>query len=239
MRFTSVKFLTLVIAVVTLPGCSTLFVQTPPCKSHAYVRVGLADYISQRFDSGAPVRIGIIPFSVPANLSNFGGRTLSTGTDIAWRLHAQLLKRNETAIIEVFPREDWPGKQEEFFKGNFGAIAQAREAGYDMVVVGLVDGIRSLEEMTAHSKLIDLDNGITVWYGTSTATIEKPAMDSPLYTLGLSSARPDMVETNNLVDLLSICVANDIVNEDDITSEGLPSDDTVPAVRPNPSRVRR
>lgn len=228
MRTLSVKILTLCLLAITLSGCSAIHhFREEPCKSHAYIRVGLEDYISKRFDSQSQVRIGIIPFSVPANLSNFGGRSSGVGQDIASRLHTHLLRGSSNSIIEVFPRDDWPGKQEEFFRGNFGALSRAHEAGYDLVLIGILDNMRTVEEMSAHSKIIDVDNGVTVWYGSSTATIPSDSLNNPLYLLGLDSARPDKIQTNSLVDLLSECMSADILNPDDIESEGLPTDSTI------------
>jgi len=226
----AVKLLTLFLVTLFGYGCSTVQFQESPCKSRAYIRLGLEPYITQRFDKNAPVRLGVIPFSVPANLTGFGNRA-NLGNELAWRMHAHLVRSEATPIVEIFPREDWPGKQDEFFRGNFGALAHGREAGYDLILVGLVDQLHSLEEMTAHMKIIDVESGVTVFYGSATAHHEMPSLNNPLYLLGVSAPRPDLLQTKAIVDSLSECMAFEVLKDEDIHSEGLPEMEIVPRAK--------
>ena len=123
---------------VTLHGCTYVTRHyAEPCKSRAYIGTNLTDFITKRFNTHAPVRVGIIPYSTPANLApGYGAETPSFGTQLARRIQQELVATEEIPMLEVFNREDWPGKKDEFYTGNFGAISFARQAGYDVIIVG-------------------------------------------------------------------------------------------------------
>ena len=176
----------------------------------AYLNNDLEEYITTRFDSKAPVRMAIVPFSTPANLSWTSGENQGLGRELAWRIHSEFLTNSTLPIVEVFNREDWPGKKEEFFGGNFGAIAQAREAGYDFIMVGLVEPMKGMGTLTMHSKIIDADAGITVWYGTTNVKSEKSKIDkSPLYRFG-PEIRPDLLYFDEMVSMAASCTVDKI-----------------------------
>lgn len=186
------------------------------CNSHAYVRTVLSDYISNRFHRDSPVRLAVIPFSVPANISSVNSERQGLGNELAWKTQAYLLGREATPIVEVLNREDWPGKKDEFRTGNFGAIALAREAGYDLVLVGYLDSMRSLEEATLHTKLIEVESGITVWYGTTRAVTYRRDANEAVDFFGIQDRRPDMIATSALADKLAKCVAEEITKEEEL-----------------------
>src|SRR4051812_36516187 len=132
---TNVKILT-ALAGFCLCSCSFLYNRyAESCNSHAYLQRGLYAYINSRYHYNSPVRMAIIPFSVPANISADNSERPGLGNELAWKIHAQLLATGQIPIVEVLNRQDWPNKKEEFFTGNFGAIAMAREAGYDLLMV--------------------------------------------------------------------------------------------------------
>lgn len=113
------------------------------------------------------MRLAVIPFSAPANLSRHSDQRPALTDSLAWKIQAGLLQSAELPIVEVLNRQDWPGKKEEFFTGNHGALAQARSAGYDMILVGLLEPATDIRIMTAHTKVIEVESGITLWYGQS------------------------------------------------------------------------
>ena len=61
------------------------------CKTRAYVEGIIPDYLSTRFNSGAPVRLGIIPFSPPANLAYRGPEVPGIGNILAAELQSNLV----------------------------------------------------------------------------------------------------------------------------------------------------
>ena len=88
MQRCSVIYLTLCIF---LGGCSYIDRRyAEPCKSRAFIKTDIEQFITSRFSSKAPVRLAIIPFSAPANLSGEDSETPGIGNELAWRLHQEL-----------------------------------------------------------------------------------------------------------------------------------------------------
>lgn len=196
-----------------LPPYNTRSDSSIDCKSHAYVRLGLADYISTRFRSNAPVRMAIIPFSAPANLSFYSNEQPGVGNQLAWAVQQNLLGSGAVPIVEVLNRHDWPGKKEEFFTGNFGAIATARDAGYDLVLVGNLEPMQAAEMLSARTKLIEVESGITVWYGNTFSERSYSTWHNLSEWLGMRDRVPADLGWNHLVDALGICIAEDVIKD--------------------------
>ncbi len=189
------------------------------CKSRAYTKTILADYITTRYVSGSPVRMAVIPFSVPANISYRDTERPGWGSMLAWSVQAEMLRTGIVPIVEVLNREDWPGKKEEFHTGNFGAIEMARDAGYDLVLVGYISPPRSQERITASVKIIDVDSGITVWYGDVQAVTWEKDMDWVSSTLMIDDRTPSRKYSNAMFDELSRCIAAEASREDIVVPE--------------------
>lgn len=201
-----VKILTLC-SLIILSGCATLeprFVE--PCKTRAYVETSISGFVSSRYPSHAPVRMAVIPFTVPANLTAFDITRSSLAEDLARSVHAELLRIEALPIVEVFPREDWPGKREEFFTGNYGALTLARQAGYDLVLVGFVEPFTSLERMTAYAKVIEIASGITLFYGKTEVNLGRSPLHAALEPLGVTRSRSDKVYTGQLASETARCI---------------------------------
>lgn len=199
----------------SLSGCVYIRrLYTEPCKNRAYVQLIVEDYLSRRFHSKAPVRVAVVPFSVPANFASMSDERPGLGNELAWQLHAKLLESGRLPVVEVFNRPDWPRKKAEFFTGNFGALSFAEQAGYDLVLVGLLEELRDTTHMSAHAKLIEVESGITVWYGKSTVESLNPSYKReggipwPIGTF-----RPDMLEPAPLVDNLTSCIVTGLLSE--------------------------
>lgn len=123
-----------------------------------------------------------------------------------------MLQSHEIPIVEVLNRHDWPGKRDEFFTGNFGAIQTAREAGYDMVLTGIVDPIKSSGRLQASSKVIDTASGVTVWFGQSSVTATKDFMHTLALESGLEGRAPSDTGFNSMVEELSRCVVKGVLD---------------------------
>ncbi len=196
-------------------GCTSLkYYPSETCNSQAYVQSILLDHITGRYGSGAPVRLAVIPFSTPANLSRFTDQRPGLNNLLAWQVQAGLLKTGELPIVEVLNRQDWPGKKDEFFTGNHGALAQARAAGYDIILIGLLEPSRDVSELTAYTKVIEVESGITLWYGRSNTQSYKNSANKILSNLYLTKRHPNQMDyMDDLVSKLSECIVSAVMSE--------------------------
>jgi len=183
------------------------------CNTQAYVRTDLASYIDQRFTPKSPVRVGIIPFEVPANLSARSAQMPGLGNQLAWAVHRDLLATETFPILEVFNREDWPRKKEQFFTGNFGALQIARDAEYDVVIVGYLEPITRLDTWIVHTKVIEVASGTTLWYGSSKVYTNRADMHEVSSFVGLTDRRPDILWNDKLFDTVAQCIAHDMTTD--------------------------
>ncbi len=186
------------------------------CNTRAYVRTDLQSFMDQRFTPKSPVRTGVIPFVVPANLAARSDQQPGLGNELAWATQRKLLETGVFPIIEVLNRQDWPRKKEEFFTGNFGALAYARDAGYDVIVIGYLDPIVRLDTWTVHTKVIEVASGVTLWYGSSTVNTDRADMWETSSTLGLTDRRPDLLYTRELLETVTSCIAYDMTHDPEV-----------------------
>lgn len=201
-----VKLLTCLTSVVLLASCSYLesrYGET--CKSRAHIKQDIHTYLSARYDRNAPVRVGIIPFSVPANFTTIDNELPGVERQLAWSMQAELLSSELFPIVEVLQRDDWPGKKDDFFAGNHGALTMARDAGYDVVLVGFLEPLKSLDTWTVHSKLMDTDGGITIWYGTTTVSTRRSTSDAVSSWVGLED-RQEHLYTSEIMSKIPKCI---------------------------------
>ena len=203
---------TLLTPAVVLSGCLMINRYVgDDCNTRAYVRTDIPGFIDQRFKGGTTARMAVIPFVTQANFTAQNSESPGVSDQLAWSVHRELLGYDTLPIIEVFNRQDWPGKKDDFFTGNFGALTLARDAGYDLVLVGYLEKITRLDEWTVHTKIIDVDSGTTLWYGTSRVTNNRGDLLEVSSTMGLTDRRPDMLDTKQMTDRAAICIAHDIM----------------------------
>ena len=157
--------------------------------------------------------MGIIPFVVPANLTQKPLQYRGLGNEMAFQLQAHFLNKEVIPISEVLNREDWPGKKDEFYTGNFGALSQAREAGYDLILVGIVDSYNPFAEVIASTKLIEVESGVTLWYGKTTAHTMRRDYERGSDYLNLEDRHPSHSFGEKLTETLTKCIANEILSE--------------------------
>lgn len=209
-----VTILTLAVALLST-SCSYIEQRTlDQCKNHAYVETVLEDYITTRYHSNAPVRMAIIPFTVPANLTGDAYRYAGLGNELAYRLHADFLNKGIVPIVEVLDRQDWPRKKDEFYTGNFGAIAQAREAGYDLVLVGVIEEFNGIYQAVSSTKIIEVESGTTLWYGKTIATTERRDFMRGLDYVGIQDRKPANDFSDELIEKLIRCISKEIYRTD-------------------------
>ena len=210
----SVMFLTLFS--LFLSGCALSrrfdVYEMEECKNRAYLQFGIDHYLSRRYPRGAPVRMAIVPYAVPENLASMSQEFPGTGNKIAWEIQQNLLRHGVAPIVEVFNRQDWPAKKGEFHSGNFSGLQFAREAGYDLVLLGYLHRPTTMGDLKAETKIIDAESGVTIWYGESHAFITDPdhQRTGPWYS---STRTPSKIGWNPLVSKLSYCIATGVQGE--------------------------
>jgi hypothetical protein len=206
----AVKFLTLLV-LVNLAGCSLIHNRYgESCNLRAYVQASLPDYLSSRYNSGSQVRLAIIPFSVRANVTAQSNELPGVESELTALFHAELLRKNLVPIVEVLNRQDWPGKKEEFYTGNHGAISFARDAGYDLVMVGMVEGFRSLDSITIDTKIIETESGITLWFGRTTASSSRRELNHMGDSFWMDTYKPANLPWAAISEKVVRCTVHDL-----------------------------
>lgn len=183
------------------------------CNTRAYARTDFESFISTRFARNSPVRVAVVPFVTQANLAARDDEQPGLGNELAWSVQRELVGSEVLPIVEVFNRQDWPGKKAEFFTGNFGALARAKDAGYDFVLVGYMDPIKRVDTWVIHTKLIEVESGISLWYGTSTINTIRKDMLEVSSTLGLTTRRPDLLYGPEMLTEAARCIAFDMLHD--------------------------
>lgn len=183
------------------------------CKTRAYVQTDIESYVKSRYLPESPVRVAVIPFTTPANVSAKNLQFPGLGDILAWGIHAELVRSQALPIVEVLNRQDWPGKKEEFFTGNYGAITQSRYAGYDLALVGYMEMPHERETYHVYTKLIEVESGITVWYGQTTVHTRRGTMDRASQFLGMTARREDMYYTKPITEDASKCIVRAMLKD--------------------------
>lgn len=169
-------------------------------------------------------RLGIVPFVAPANFAGSGDSQPPLGSQLAWRLHAEMLRLNKIPIVEVTTWTDWPLKREDFFSGNFEAMQKARDAGYDMIFVGYLEE-SSPEEVAVLGKLIDVNLGKTLWYGRALAFSRRKKIADLKHHFGANYDHSiNSLDLYPLYSKLVQCLAEEALSDDmDIEEENQPT----------------
>lgn len=189
------------------------------CTIRADIDENLTDYVSARTASGKPARLAILPFDVPENFyspANLPGSThTNAAQELARRLQTALLATGELGIVEVFDREVWQRKRDEFFRGNYGGLEQARLAGYDYLIVGMLEPIVNDETLLFQTKVIDLSSNITLWSGQTEVSSNARSWDRAMMNVKGYRYRADLFEFRERFELFSRCTADRMVGKSD------------------------
>lgn len=195
-------------------SCSSIAgpAQVHDCKMHAYINAVFPDYIKSRYNNMIRVRLAVLPFDVPESFASNGAYAPNYGLDIARDLVGELYRSGQVSIVELLNRDRWPGKKEEFFTGNYGAIQIARDAGFNFVMVGQMAAIQDSKQLRFYSKLIDTTNSMTIWYGQTEIATSEPAVRRMLTELTLAHAEPSQLDFAGRVLEFASCTVNEIFN---------------------------
>lgn len=176
-----------------------------------YSNAELPAYVKSQYHSGQPVRMGIVPFDVPENFAPANSEAARYGHELARKFQLEFRRSGEVAVIELFDRDRWPGKREEYFNGNYGAIEIARNAGYDLVMVGFLEDIKNDEDLVLYTKIIDVTKNVTVWDGRTTVTSRAREENRQMADVFLATERPDLFAFPERAEKLVTCSIDHIL----------------------------
>lgn len=208
----------------TFLSCSTIGKQIDAyypeeCKTHAYMQNELPFYISRRFHNKSPVRMAIIPFASPVNVAGSSDEMPGLGMDLVRQLHGEFLRSGEVPIVEIFNRKDWPGKKEDFYSGNYGALRMARDADYDLVMVGNINPMNGLDNLSVETRIMEAESGISIWYGQSTIDSPRDLHNELKSDIWLEKRRPDRLPIKTMTNKLARCIADGVINAETVPEE--------------------
>ncbi len=214
--YTSFRVTLLTITVSTfIGGCAGQLVHTgqvnslPPdisCNSRAHIEGELDEFITSRYHSNMPARLGVVPFITQANLAERSSELPGLGNELTSRVQTELLTSGVVPIAEVLNRQDWPRKKEEFSTGNFGALRFARDAGYDLALVGFVQPIKSINRFISTIKILDTESNITVWSGEIVTEVYTRRATWVERWLSLRADKPSHLPTARLTEYHAKCI---------------------------------
>lgn len=208
MKYLNKNFTILVMLITLISFCSCAVLditESQPCKNHTNINTNLKKYITKRYLNKKLLRLGIFPFSVPANFTAKSLDRLDFGIVIAQKLQPYLLSSNLFTTVELLDYPEWSGKKQEFFANNLQAIEIARNIGLDFVVLGYLSPQNHIEQMTVYSKIIDVNTGITVYYGETTAFNEYLKERKSLKAALTTQYQPSDFRIDDLTQTLMTC----------------------------------
>lgn len=170
------RVICLALLLTPLTGCGLLERHlSPSCKSRAFVRIGVEDYLRTNYPRADSVRAVVLPFLAPLNLkaARFEQVPESFGGEVARILQTQLLSAGILPIVELSFHGPRVSPFTDLFGGNHELLDWARTQGYDLVIIGQVEQFSSLEELTLTGKVIDVTRGVTLWYGRGAVSSQR------------------------------------------------------------------
>lgn len=163
------------------------------CNIRAYISSGTEDYIKYQQYRKNSGRVAILPFDVPESFSPWLSKeSEGLGRKIAYQVAGEVIRHGALPLVEIYDL-DWPGKREEFFKGNYSALQYVRNAGYDYLILGYLDLPAGTSTLRFYNKLIDVKTNVTIWYGTTTVVETLGQVDRNFAALGILNERPGLI----------------------------------------------
>ncbi|MCB0346899.1 MAG: hypothetical protein KDD66_17405 [Bdellovibrionales bacterium] len=180
------------------------------------VNQNIESYLSNRYHYNQPVRVAVIPFDVPETFARPGEDMHHFGRRLAKNFQEELLQRGTFSIVELFDRESWPGKRDDFFSGNYQSIDYARNAGYDFVLIGHMQDIRNDEQLVVYSKLIDVSNSVTVWSAKATVTSSQREINKGVDSVFKGTGRPELFYFSDQAEEVARCTVEEMIMADTV-----------------------
>lgn len=185
--------------------------ETNECKNRASINVELEKYVTKRFSKKELVRFGIMPISVPANFTAKSLDNPDFGVILAQKLQSYLLSASIFSTVEMISKPEWPTKKEEFFSNNLTALSIAKNSGLDVVLLGYLTPQTNLKEMTLYTKIIDVNMGVTLFYGET--TVYNSHFNENTLTTMFKKRNPSDFNYSKLTDDLISCHSNFILKK--------------------------
>jgi hypothetical protein len=157
--------------------------------------------------------MGVIPFDVPETFARSGPQSRNAGQQLARQVVQKLTASGAVPIVELFDRDNWPGKRAEFYSGNYGAIEQARGAGYDLVMVGYLEEPSNSETLSLATKIIDTQNQTTVWFGRANANSNARELNKFYHRTRVARQRDEFFAFPERFDEATSCTVNYVTAE--------------------------
>ncbi len=185
-----------------------------------YLNVGMTDYLNKHY-AGQPTRMAIFPFDVPEKFVLSRQQDRNFGVELAELFQRELLRSGELHIVELFDRDNWPGKRSDFFSGNYEALDMARNAGYDLVLVGRMEDIVNDEDITVVTKIIDTSNGVTLWSSKTVSYSKARPLNDTFADLSYGGVkrRPELFHFPERTERVAVCTVERIFHEDVMLDE--------------------
>jgi hypothetical protein len=79
--------------------------------------------------------------------------------------------------------------------------------------VGRLDPITSLDSLSATTKLIETESGMTLWFGTTKVQSEARDVNRELSSWWFSTRTPSVIDTNDMKKDLARCIVREIISE--------------------------
>jgi len=193
-------------------------VKTEGCKIRTHTNAKLVDYVSGRFSSTTAVRALIIPFDVPESFAGSWNNYHDQhyGRELARLLRAELARTGELGIIELFAQNSWPGKRDEYFVGNYRAIQLAKDAGFQILILGHMEDLKNDEEMVILTKIIDATNNVTIWDAKTMVYSRDRAIGKLMGDMKLLRERPDLFNFPERAEEFAYCTVNFILTREEM-----------------------
>ncbi len=138
------------------------------------------------------------------------------GRRLAKNFQEELLQRGTLSIVELFNRDNWPGKRDDFFSGNYQSIEYARNAGYDFVLIGHMQDIRADDQMVVYTKLIDVSNNVTVWSAKTTVSSTQRSVNEGIDTIVGGVRQPELFPFTEQAAELARCTVEEMHLADNV-----------------------
>jgi len=187
------------------------------CKIRTYTNFGLQSYTSKQFGTHQPVRIAVLPFEVPETFAYHTGTAGSYGAELANRVKAELVRSEEPYIVEYFSEAKWVGKKEDFFDGNYAALNVARNAGYDLIVLGYLTDITPQGLLELQTKIIDTNTAVTIFWARTALDSSPTVFSRAMMDFGYIPQNDSNLRISERSEELVRCTTRSI-----LTSEGIP-----------------
>jgi hypothetical protein len=216
-RRLAVNIMTVTSLLLSACGLFERHVQTA-CKSHAYVRVNVEDYLKAAFPPNHGASVVLLPFVAPQNVgigaTRFGQFPESFGTEIARIAQGQMLEYGVIPVVSLATQGPRVAPYADMFGGNYEAMEWARTQGYDLVFIGQLEPLSSLESVSITGKLIDVTKQVTLWYGRAKIDSRSQLARDLGASLGLTKRGQQLPEYRRLTELAVSCLMTSVFKAD-------------------------